>query len=299
MTDAARFGLALAVWAASVLGCAALSGRDDAARRCARLLGIVALLSPILAPPTWVAARVLLGAAGVLVLGRSLDLLRRGAGLSFWGRVWMLTALFDVREAQRGASRFDVREAAWLLVHLASSWLAWQLVFEHADQGARLQRWGCGVILLYALVESMQSTLLSIYAALGVTLPRVNDYPIISTTLVEFWGRRWNRAVSGWLNDNLFLPLARRRHATLGICAAFAGSTALHFWFAWVALDLVGGAMMASFFVIQGVAMLLERRLGLAAWPRAARRAWTLAWLLLPSPLFIEPALRMLAGFVP
>jgi hypothetical protein len=149
------------------------------------------------------------------------------------------------------------------------------------------------------------------------------------------------------------LPLARRRHATLGICAAFAGSTALHFWFAWVPLDLVGGSMMASFFVIHGAAMLLERQLGArgethrgssrrdfrrgreaetqlyrayckfrrqsprrkdqarcregfhhgllgaASWPRGVGRAWTLAWLLLPSPLFIEPALRMLAGFIP
>jgi hypothetical protein len=299
MTDAARFGVALAVWVASVLACAALSGRQDPARRHARLLGIVALLSPILVPPTWVAARVLLAAFGVLVLGRSLDLVRRSAGLSFWGRVWMLTALFDAREAQRRAPRLDVREAAWLLAHVASTWLAWQLVFEHADAGAWLQRWGCGVILSYSLVESVQSALLLIYAGLGVEHRRVNDYPILSTTLAEFWGRRWNRAVSGWLNDNLFLPLARRRHATLGICAAFAGSTALHFWFAWVPLDLVGGAMMASFFVIHGAAMLLERQLGVASWPRAVRRAWTLAWLLLPSPLFIEPALRMLAGFIP
>jgi hypothetical protein len=298
MTDAARFGVAVSVWMASVIGCAVWTGRQDAARRHARLLGLLALLSPILAPPTWVAARVVLGAFGVLGFGRSLDLVRRSEGLSFWGRVWMLTAVFDVREAQRRPPRLDVREAAWLFVHLVSTCLAGLMVFEHADASGWLLRWGCGVVVVYALVESVQSFLLLVYAALGVELARVNDYPIRSTTLAEFWGRRWNRAVSGWLNDNLFFPLARRRRVVLGICAAFAGSTAMHFWFAWVPLDLAGGAMMAGYFVIHGAAMLLERYLGVATWRLGIRRAWTLAWLLLPSPLFIEPALRMLAGFM-
>ena len=56
--------------------------------------------------------------------------------------------------------------------------------------------------------------------------------------------------------------------------------------------------MMAAYFVIHGAGMLLERRLGVGMWRVGARRAWTLAWVLVPSPLFIEPALRMLAGFV-
>jgi hypothetical protein len=298
MTDAARFAVALTVWIASVLGCAALSGRTDSLRRYARVLGVVVWLSPLLVPPTWVAARVVLGAFAVLGFGRSLDLVRRPAGLSYWGRVWMLTAVFDVREAQRRPPRFDGREAAWLLVHFASFCVAGWVVFVEVDASAWLLRWGLGVVVVYGLVESVQSVLLLVYAALGVELARVNDYPILSSSLAEFWGRRWNRAVSGWLNDNLFFPLARRRHAVLGICAAFAGSTVLHFWFAWVPLDLVGGMMMATYFVVHGAGMLLERYLGVATWRLGPRRTWTLAWVLLPSPLFIEPALRMLAGFV-
>ena len=299
MTDAARLALAVAMWLGGVLGAAVLSGRTDQLRRYARLFGVVALVSPLLLPPTWVAARMLATAFGVLAFGRSLDLVRRPGGLSFWGRVWLLTALFDVREAQRGRARLDGRELGWLLVHLVALGLAAFVVFGYASATEWAPRWSCGVILQYAMVESAQSTFLIGYAVVGVELPRVNDYPIASTTLAEFWGRRWNRVVSGWLNDYLFFPLARRRRVALGICAAFAGSTALHFWFAWVPLDLVGGVMMAAYFVIQGLGMLIERRLGVARWPSVPRRAWTFAWLLLPSPLFIEPAMRMLAGFVP
>lgn len=238
-----------------------------------------------------------MAAFGVLALGRSLDLVRRSAGLSFWGRVWLLTALFDVREAKRARPRLDSREVGWLLLHAVAFALGWWVVFEYADASAWALRWSCGVVVSYALVESVQSILLIVYAALGVDLPRVNDYPIVSTTLAEFWGRRWNRVVSGWLNENLFFPLARRRRVALGICAAFLGSTALHFWFAWVPLDLVGGAMMAGYFVVHAVGMLLERRLGVGRWSTGVRRIWTVAWVLLPSPLFIEPALLMLSGF--
>jgi hypothetical protein len=304
MTDVARFAVAVAVWLVCVLGAAGFGGRTDGLRRLAQLFGVGALVSPLLIPPTWVAGRVVLAAFGVLALGRSRDLVRRSTALSFWGRVWLLTALFDVREAVRRPPRFNLREAGWLLVHLVGFGLAWLSVFEYANASAGggrpdawALRWGVGVVVLYSLVESLQSISLIAYAALGIELGRVNDYPIVSTTLAEFWGRRWNRVVSGWLNDNLFFPLARRRRVALGICAAFAGSTLLHFWFAWVPLGLVGGAMMAGFFVVQAVGILLERRLGVARWPSGLRRAWTFAWLLLPSPLFIEPALQMLSGF--
>jgi alginate O-acetyltransferase complex protein AlgI len=151
---------------------------------------------------------------------------------------------------------------------------------------------------LNACIETVHAAVLIIYRGFGLTFPRINDRPILSTTLAEFWGRRWNRAVSGWLHDNLFVPLARRRRPTLGICAAFAGSTALHFWFAWIPLDVFAGLLMASFFVVHGVGLLLERHIGVHHWGLGARRAWTAAWIAVPSPLFVEPALRLLAGLI-
>jgi hypothetical protein len=306
MPDAARLFVALAVWIAAVLGCAHVSGRDGPRER-ARYLGVgiamIAMAAPLLLPPAWIVGRTILLLLVTVSLGRALDLARRPAGLSFWGRVWMLTALLDVRAVKRCSSRYDGPETAWFLAHLALVPLTWLAVFELAPglegAGRWALRWGCGLVLCYACIETVHALVLMIYRGFGLWFPRINDRPILSTTLTEFWGRRWNRAVSGWLHDNLFLPLARRRRATLGICAAFAGSTALHFWFAWVPLDAFAGALMASFFVVHGVGLLLERRVGVANWGLSARRAWTAGWICVPSPLFVEPALRLLAGFIP
>jgi hypothetical protein len=300
MPDSLALLAGLALYGVGALGCAALTGSRRTAKL-GRLAGLLMLVSGLLVPPEHAGVRVGLAALGILGFGRSLDLARRSGGLSFAGRVWMMVALFDVRELERAPPRFDRREAAWLLAHLLAFAGAFVLAFELAPTlagvGSWLLRWSAGLVTCYALTESIHSVLWLGYRGLGLKLPRVNDYPIVSTTLAEFWGRRWNRAVSGWLNDNLFFPLARRRKPELGILAAFAGSTALHFWFAWVPLDLGAGLMMAGYFVVHAAAMLLERSLGVSLWPPALRRSWSWAWVVLPSPLFIEPALQLLAAF--
>jgi hypothetical protein len=54
---------------------------------------------------------------------------------------------------------------------------------------------------------------------------------------------------------------------------------------------------MAAFFCVQAVPVALERRWpALRRAPIAVRRSWTIAWPVLPSPLFVEPFLRMLEG---
>jgi hypothetical protein len=305
MTGSARLVIALAVWITAVLGSALVSGPERPPKH-SRFTGVwIAMIStaaPLLLPPAWIVGRTILAMLVTVSVGRALDLARRPAGLSFWGRVWMLTALFDVRAVKRCSSRYDGPETAWCLGHLALAGLAWIAVFELAprfDGPAHWAlRWSCGLVLCYAAIETVHTSILAIYRGFGLSFPRINDRPILSTTLAEFWGRRWNRAVSGWLHDNLFLPLARRRRATLGICAAFAASTALHFWFAWVPLDAVAGALMASYFVFHGVALPLERRLHVARRGLGARRVWTAAWIAVPSPLFVEPALRLFEGFI-
>ena len=266
-----------------------------------RLAGLACLLAPLALPPNWGLARLVMTAMGLLAFGRSLDLTRRPAGLGFAARAWLMVSMFDLREATRVAPHFDRREALWLAPHLALLGACWWLAYALAPTLGPLPGAGlrglAGLALIYSLAEVIQASQLLVYRALGVELPRINDYPILAKTLAEFWGRRWNRIVSGWLSENLFMPLARRRRITLGFAAAFTASAALHFWLAWVPLDIGAALSMASFFVIHGFATLLERRVQVRRWPASLQRAWTLTWLILPSPLFIEPALRLLDGF--
>ncbi len=288
--------LGVGLWLLAVLACAWLA-RDPARRRAAIATASLGLVAPLWCPERWVFGRFVLTAAGLLLLFRTCDLVLRSNPLPARTRLWLLIALFDVRRARRIGPRLEHAELRWLHDHaliVALCVIGIVRLAPHFDGPAYwLLRWGFGAGFCYALVEVLHSLLLLGYALAGVALPRINDFPIRSVTLAEFWGRRWNRVVAGWLRDYLFFPLARRRRVTLGICAAFAGSTALHFWLAWVPLDLAGGLTMASFFLVQAAGLLLERRLGVERWPLARKRAWTIAWLVSSSPLFVEPSLRI------
>lgn len=292
---------ALVIWAVVVLVCAALTRPHAARRKLAIALAIAALPAAFLVPAESILARFTLALLLALALGRTLDLALREHSLSYLGRVWMFVAVFDVRHARRGPASFDRAELTWLLGHAGLPVLGWLGVFEWApeftDWRHWLIRWLAGLLLCYGLVESLHSALLMIHRAFGIHPIRINDRPIVSTTLVEFWGRRWNRVVAGWLRDYTFLPLARRGHVRLGIVAAFAASTVLHFWASWVPLGWRAGLTMGSFFIVHGVALMIERKLGIAHWPTVGlRRAWTATVLVGSSPLFVEPMLHVLAA---
>jgi hypothetical protein len=92
-------------------------------------------------------------------------------------------------------------------------------------------------------------------------------------------------------------PVARIGQPRLGLAAAFGFSAAFHMWLSWVPLDAPMALSMGAFFLAQGVAVVIERSFsGFRRLPELVRRAWTLAWVLLPSPLFVEPFLRILEG---
>jgi hypothetical protein len=40
--------------------------------------------------------------------------------------------------------------------------------------------------------------------------------------------------------------------------------------------------------------MSIEQAIGVRRWPAAAGHAWTIAWMLALSPMFVEPVLRLL-----
>jgi hypothetical protein len=128
---------------------------------------------------------------------------------------------------------------------------------------------------------------------LGTAVSKQHDQPILSRSAREFWSLRWNLNVRDWLHRHCHRPLARRRQHALGIVFAFFVSTLIHFWMVIVPLGLFWAAIMASFFVLQGIVVLFESRLSLARWPIPLQHAWAVVAVLGPSPLFVEPMLRI------
>jgi hypothetical protein len=151
-----------------------------------------------------------------------------------------------------------------------------------------------GTVAAYCSFEVAESSLRALYAFGGVIIPRTHFDPIVSRSVGEFWGRRWNMIVHEMLRTHCFRPLARRGHLRAGVLAAFAASAALHFWIIFVPLGLRQAASMGGFFLLQGLFMLVERRLAVARWKRPWQHTWTVACVLGTSPLFTEPMLALL-----
>ena len=124
----------------------------------------------------------------------------------------------------------------------------------------------------------------------GMPARPLMNRPLASTSLAEFWGRRWNTAFRDLTHRFLFRPCAWWFGPRWGVVAGFLFSGAVH--------DLVisvpargGYGGPTAFFAIQGVAMVIERsafgrRRGLGSgWPG---RLFTLAVLIAPVGLLFH-----------
>jgi D-alanyl-lipoteichoic acid acyltransferase DltB (MBOAT superfamily) len=120
--------------------------------------------------------------------------------------------------------------------------------------------------------------------------------PLLSRSLAEFWGRRWNLAFSEMTATGVYRPLSAAVGKPPALVVAFLFSGLLHE----LAISLpvrAGFGLPLLYFAIHGVLMLAERGLERAGRPIYRRavlgRAWTTFWLVAPLPvLFHRPFLR-------
>lgn len=148
-----------------------------------------------------------------------------------------------------------------------------------------------GMIGLVLLLHFGAFQLLSCsWRGIGVEARPLMNRPLASTSLAEFWGRRWNTAFRDLTHRFLFRPCASRLGPRWGIFVGFLFSGAIH--------DLVisvpakgGYGGPTVFFALQGAGMLIERsafgrRNGLGSgWPG---RLFVLAVLIVPAGLLFH-----------
>ena len=151
-----------------------------------------------------------------------------------------------------------------------------------------------GIVFTYALAAFAADLTHFCFLASGTAMRPIHVTPVAARSLRDFWGKRWNRAMSAWLYRFIFLPLAHRRHPNLGLICVFLVSAAIHAWLPLVALGASAAFSAGAFFCLQGVFILAEDRLHVCAWPIPLARVWTLGILLATSPLYIYPYLSLL-----
>lgn len=130
----------------------------------------------------------------------------------------------------------------------------------------------------------------------GVEAPPLMNWPLVSVSLGEFWGRRWNTAFRDFAHPFLFQPFRRRFDARTAVLAGFVFSGVAHElanslppWGGW------GGPTL--YFVVQGLGLLLERskagrHIGLCrgsvGWMFTMLAVIGPAWLLFHPPLVLR-----------
>ena len=117
----------------------------------------------------------------------------------------------------------------------------------------------------------------------GRRAPLVMDRPLISRTLAEFWGRRWNTAFHILGERLVFRRVVRQWGPRRAMFAVFLVSGLVHD--AVITVPARGGwGLPTLYFLIQGAGFMAERR-----W-RLRSRAWVWCVTGLPLPLCFPPA---------
>lgn len=130
----------------------------------------------------------------------------------------------------------------------------------------------------------------------GAECEAVFREPLKSTSLTEFWGKRWNLAFSEMTTLAVFRPLRVRWGPTPAMLVSFVFSGLLHELAISVPVR-AGFGWPLIYFLIHGLGMLIENRWLMVGQLIDARpwvgRLWTMTWLILPLPLlFHQPFLR-------
>lgn len=270
------------------------------ARSPLRLAATVAMLLGAIALPFFVPAGPIVRAlASALSLLALVKVLRVWEDPSRWParvRTWHALAPFDVDKATPAAPGLDRRLLGWTLLHAAIALGALALLFalpRGLPLWLQVLRLLLGGAVVYAGMEAIVGALRLAHRLAGIQIPPLQDRPLLSLSIREFWNRRWNRPVSGWLDTFVFEPVAKRRGATVGLLAAFAASGLLHAWVFLASVGWIAAISAGLFFVFQGFFVLVESFVDIRKASHGLRRMWTLGLLALSSPLFVDPVLRV------
>lgn len=145
--------------------------------------------------------------------------------------------------------------------------LLWVVARRVPEQPALVRGW-IGLFGLIFLLHFGSFHLIALFwQACGIAAQPIMSKPILSKTLSEFWGQRWNLGFRQLAYDLLFRPLHKRIGVAAASLAVFLASGVIHDLV--ISLPARGGyGLPTTYFIVQGLGVTLERsgfgkRLGL------------------------------------
>lgn len=239
---------------------------------------------------------------GLLMCGMALPLAIAALPLlgpptaGFRERLTYLFTWLSTREVKRRARSLNIASLLHLIAAVIVFAAAMAAVKAASVGGAwLLVRWLAGGIMILAFAEVVTASHNFVTALMGVTPPALMESPYLSTSLIEFWTRRWNPAASLLVFRTFFFRPLARCGAALALCAAFFASAVGHVLLPLMATGQWGISLMCgAFFAVQPLLIAAERAMKVRWWSVAAARTWTLTALAIASPLFVEPVLQII-----
>jgi hypothetical protein len=164
--------------------------------------------------------------------------------------------------------------------------LLWIVARRIPEQQSLLRGW-IGLFGLIFLLHFGSFHLIALFwQSMGIDAQPIMSKPILSKTLSEFWGKRWNLGFHQLAHDLIFHPLYKR----VGVAAAgllvFVASGLIHDLV--ISLPARGGyGLPTAYFILQGLCVTLERsapgrRLGL----QKGLTAWIFLLIVTAAPAF-------------
>lgn len=164
--------------------------------------------------------------------------------------------------------------------------LLWMVARRIPEQQNLLRGW-IGLFGLIFLLHFGSFHLIALFwQTVGIAADPIMSKPILSKTLSEFWGKRWNLGFRQLAHDLIFRPLHKHTGVATAGLLVFVASGLIHDLV--ISLPARGGyGLPTGYFLLQGLGVTLERstlgrRLGLQKGPTA----WIFLLIVTAAPAF-------------
>lgn len=169
---------------------------------------------------------------------------------------------------------------------LINHWMyRWLLDCPGSDSYARLMMFYT-YVLAYTFLSDFQCGIVRIVTRDKYMLKSLTNFPLLSRSLREFWGRRYNQLIGTILRESVFQPVLQYvSYPSIAALIAFFVSGIMHIHLAYITFeDLRDTFSTMTFFLLNGLACTIEANLPFRL-PEVVSWSFTMIFLFLTTPL--------------
>ena len=192
-----------------------------------------------------------------------------------------------VLDGTESTSRPSAWEWLWAFLEtFLGAVLLWAVARHLPKRDPLIRGWAGMVSLILLLHFGFFQLLALLWRSVGIAAEPIMRTPLRSTSLAEFWGKRWNLGFRQLAHELIFRPTHRKLGAGMAGFFVFLVSGLIH--------DVVisvpsrgGYGLPTMYFVLQGTGVTIERsRMGKKLGLARGARGWCFMFVFLAAPLF-------------